>query len=211
MFSPASRFETHMRRSYARRFMARGLNFLRCVLLLGFCGSAPAEERYSDAMFRRALAENGSAPLYVLITLRDAKTGAERPLCTEAPFLRGAVALENDLCACAADEAKVAALALAAPGRVFTFHDSSALENLHSAYDAALLAKISAQLAAQSSVSLRAELAAAESPLHQLYRFRGDWREVDAYREAIACVLLSRGILVGRSDSKDGSRLYLAK
>src|SRR5476649_1062890 len=85
------------------------------LVLLLTCSAAFGSSRYTQQMFRRAMAQNNAtvtpsgrllpmskdpnveamrfslSPLYVLITLRDPKTGADREVCTLATYLTGAI------------------------------------------------------------------------------------------------------------------------
>src|SRR5205085_6453380 len=121
------------------------------ILLLVTCGTALGSSHYTDAMFRRAMAQyNGSvtesgrslppstdgsvqirigmSPLYVLITLRDVKTRAERELCVANQWLHAAIASEHHLDV-VDDQRKIFDIAMAAPHRVFTFTKRKARES----------------------------------------------------------------------------------
>src|SRR5437762_8970856 len=106
----------------AKRRRRSGSIGLFLALLVVFGGAAIASPNaYTQAMFQRALAKDNPAvapsrvskttgkpnnairifysttPLYVLITLRDPKTGATRQVCTLGTYLMGAIAEEYHL------------------------------------------------------------------------------------------------------------------
>src|SRR5947207_12321527 len=63
--------------------------------------TAHAASQYTQEMFRRGLYEPGvlvtSAPLFVLITLRDPSTGGERTAAIPGNFFLGAIDMEYHL------------------------------------------------------------------------------------------------------------------
>src|SRR5215212_720443 len=74
------------------------------ALLATLCfafATAHAESHYTQQMFRRGLHEPGvlttTAPFFVLITLRDPSSGAERAAAIPGPFLLGAISTEYHL------------------------------------------------------------------------------------------------------------------
>jgi len=67
------------------------------LILLAGCVTAAAESRYTDAMYRKAILDDSTSPLYVLFTLHDNKTGADRTVCTGGNFLLGAIHMEYRL------------------------------------------------------------------------------------------------------------------
>ena len=67
-----------------------------CLLVMTVATSF-AQARYTDAMYRKAIIEESTAPLYVLFTFHDAKTGRDRVICTLGNFLVGAIHMEYRL------------------------------------------------------------------------------------------------------------------
>ena len=48
-------------------------------------------------MFHAAMANQSTAPHYVLVTIHDARTDSFRLVCIEAPFLEGALRCEHNV------------------------------------------------------------------------------------------------------------------
>lgn len=174
-------------------------------------------------MFRRGLYEPGvlvtSAPLFVLITLQDPSTGAERAAAIPGNFLLGAIDMEYHLKprkTSKEDEFKALAelqqrelhIALSQPGRVFVFRNRRARNNVEPRYTPAILAEVRRTVAGKSRKELTRAARANESWLHRIYESRQDAMQSLPYRDAVAHVLLERGILVGHGDYVNG--LYVA-
>lgn len=182
----------------------------RAFTILLFTGAAGcAESRYTANMYRRALAEQSTAPLFALITLHDLKTGSDRLVCIPAPFLLGAIASEYHIDYDEAGSRKQFQIAVFQPERKFTFRNSNARRNAQPTYTPEILAHVRQLLADKSSGELRKEARATDTPLHKLYRSKTNWAHAAAYRDAIAHILLERGILAGVADRTGG--LYVIK
>jgi len=188
--------------------------------------AASAQSSYSDAMYRRALANHSTAPLFVLITLRDV-SGTERLVCIPADFLIGAIQREYHLEFDMAGERRMQEIAIGQPGRVFAFSVPEARKNVEPRYSAAILAEVKAVLDSESASelleqmrrqpvydmnhmdlkSLRAAFDASASPAQKFaYKETKDAGH-GAYRDAVAHVLLEHGILAGIGDIS--GRLYV--
>jgi hypothetical protein len=134
------------------------------IVLLMMCHTALASAHYTDAMFRRAMAQYngtvtedgqplppskndvervlvGMSPMYVLITLQDPKNGARREICALNGSLEVAIASEHHL-DLVDDERKIFDIAMAAPHRVFTFTRRKARQSVASAYTQEQLAYV---------------------------------------------------------------------
>jgi hypothetical protein len=194
--------------------MTRAVLFL---LLIGV-STANAESGYTQPMFRRAMSKDnmaisgsmGQSPLFVLITLRDRK-GHEQAVCTLASFLEGAIVDDNHLDYDTAGEKKAFEIAMSAPNRTFTFSTRKAIRNVQPRYTSRQLHDVRARLANKPHAQLRAEVEQDESDVTKLYRryYRdrpGFWHS-DEWRDAVAHVLLERGILVGEAHGT--ATLYL--
>jgi hypothetical protein len=161
-----------------------------------------------------------TAPLFVLITLRDAQTGAEREVAVPGPFLLGAIETEYHLKlrkttshqdiyqALAEQQQKEVEVALAQPNRVFVFRNRKARNNVEPSYTPRILQETRSALASKTRKELLASARANESWIHRIYESRQDPIERLAYRDAVAHALLERGILVGHGDYTNG--LYVA-
>src|SRR5688572_20533697 len=102
------------------------------LVLLGTCAAASAQSRYTDTMYRKAILDDSTSPLYVLFTLHDSKTGADRVVCTGGNFLVGAIHMEYHLDYDAAGEKRGNHIALRTPRHRFTFTSRKALKNIDS-------------------------------------------------------------------------------
>src|SRR6185295_17580104 len=108
-------------------------------------------------MYRRALEDNTTAPLYVLISLHDDATGSEREVCVSAPFLLGAIHIEYELGYDEADIRKALEIATSQPGRVFSFNER-ARANFPPLYSAEAVAAVRQRLESMSDQELREQL-----------------------------------------------------
>lgn len=200
------------------------------IVLLITCGTALGSESYTEPMFRRAMAQyNGSvteagrplplskdgsvqirfgmSPLYVLIMLRDTKTGAERELCVANQWLHFAIAREHHLDV-VDDQRKIFDIAMAAPHRVFAFTRRKARESVAPAYTPGQLAYVRRLLLGKSRSWLlrEAEVDLMKEPNEQGFVTRIYRRDIgqkfwSSYplRVAVAHVLLEHGILIGEA------------
>jgi hypothetical protein len=200
------------------------------VLLLITCGTALASSHYTDAIFRRAMAQYndsvteagqplppakdgsvqirvGMSPLYLLITVKDAKTRAERDLCIQNGWLHAAIASEHHLDV-VDDQRKIFDIAMAAPHRVFTFTHRKARESVAPAYTPEQLAYVRRLLQGKSRSWLlrEAQVDLMKEPNQQGFVTRIYRRDINnklwsshPLRVAVAHVLLEHGILVGEA------------
>jgi hypothetical protein len=199
--------------------------FLVVALLLSVA-TAQAATRYTQEMFRRGVQQaqtlGAIGPLYVLITLRAPGSNAERDAATPAPFLLGAIDIENDLDfpdpehppkndneIRAKLQRNELQIALSQPDRVFLFRKPRARKNVEPRYTPAILAQARQQLSGRSRDEIIAAARARESWLHRIYTSKRDLASFRAYRDAVAHALLERGILVGQRD--DYTNLYVAE
>ena len=168
------------------------------VILLITCATAVAHSRYTDAMYRKAVLDGSTSPLYVLFTLRDSKTGADRVVCTGGNFLVGAIHMEYHLDYDAAGEKRGFDIALRQPGHRFTFKSRKALKNINSGYTPEMLAEARRRLSSMTTPQLRR--AADAGRIDELCHRGRDVAVWDAWQAAMAHVLLEHGILVGSAD-----------
>jgi hypothetical protein len=200
------------------------LRTLVILLILSVAARAQSPSGYTDAMFRRALANHTTAPpLYVLITLR-ATAGNQRTVCVTVPALLGALRTESKAGLDEASRRKLESAAAEQPGRVFSFTDPNAWETVQPCYTEAILGEVRRTLAGFSDRSLLAQVKkrivlghdypagtdwhaivlANCSTLQRLYMSKlwsgtgDDSAKFTAYQDAVAQVLLEHGILVGR-------------
>jgi hypothetical protein len=162
--------------------------------------AAPTASAASPAnLFRRALANHSTAPSYVLITLVSPNGQSRREVAIPAPFLLGAIHTEHHLKYDDAGTARAEQIALAQQDRVFQFKDRRAVRNVQPRYTEEQLSAMRERLKNETASSLFAGFNAGSRPLHKLYE-RPRFRDYDALRDAIAHVLLERGLLAGHGD-----------
>jgi hypothetical protein len=178
----------------------KAMNGIVLVLVLSFATilDLRASEAYTRSMFLNALREDSTSPLFVLINLRDSNSGVTREVCTLAPFLLGAIEAEYGLAA-SDDDKELLRRARATVDRTFSFSRPGATRRVRPEYTVKELEEIRDKLKNVPVDQLKAQLRANESQLHNMYLSKGR-HGADAYKYALAHVLLSRGILVGEAD-----------
>jgi len=190
--------------------MARAL----AVLLLTCASALASSTGYTREMFRTAMAKDNMAvsgsmslsPLYVLVILRDPKTHQEQEVCTLASSLTGAIIEEHHLEYDNAGERKAFDVAMSTPNRVFEFKNRKARRNAAPGYTPQQLEQVRQLLRGRSRTQLVREAEPdpfkepnQQSYVTQIYRrdINGKFWSSDALMDAVAHVLLERGILVG--------------
>ena len=161
----------------------------------------------SEASFEAAIHNYSTAPSYVLITVVDARSATARSTCTTANLLLGALHREYDLEFDAAGQYKAEQFALANKSHSFRFTRQQAIDNVPLYFSDSDLAYVREKLQALSTSQLR-EGFSATGELHQLYQ-AGPLERHKAYRDAVACFLIERGLSPGTSDRSD--RLWIAQ
>jgi hypothetical protein len=152
---------------------------------------------YTHDLFARALANGSTAPDYVLITVVDPKTHAERTVCTTANLFLGALHREHGLGYTEADIRRAKAIALKQRDRRFQFTRKAALENLADYATPQALSDVQQRFAGKSnSRLLDREFIASLVPS------RPEAAHL-AYRDAVARSLLERGIGCTMGDIAD--------
>jgi hypothetical protein len=134
----------------------QALFIIALAMLVSSCAQprpVAVESRYTSAMFVRALENESPAPDFVLITVVDARDGTSRIICTEAPFLKGALHKEFDIPYDEAGEHRVHQLALETSDRVFRFSKPEALANVRPHYTPRELDTIRVSIAEKSTPS----------------------------------------------------------
>ena len=178
------------------------------VFFTAFVSSAADGPIQSQASFEAAVRNHSTAPPYVLITVVDEKAGKVRSGCTTVNAFMGAIHMEYGLGYDPAGEARATDIALTSQDHVFKFKNRRALENIAFAYSGAVLNEIRGKLSGLSEQQLRDGIATSGS-LHELYQGKRPWQVHDAYRDALACVLIERGLSPGMGDPTD--QLWVAK
>jgi hypothetical protein len=167
-----------------------GLIIIRAATLM-----ASENGNYSYALFARAIKEESTSPMFVLITLHDPATGTNRRISTAAPFLLGAIHTEHDIPYTDAGEKQAKQLALRNWNNVWMFAKSTALENVRPSYTSSDLTRMRERVAALNSSNLKAQLHLLSSEVPGMNR-----AHKRSLVDAAAHALLERGILVGQAD-----------
>jgi hypothetical protein len=159
-----------------------------------------APSAYTEEMFQTALKNDSTAPNYVLITVRDANTKTSRMICVTTNLLEGAIEREYGLSSSDSDILKEKQILLSNKDRVFVFKKPEALKNIPMYYSEKQLAEVRKVLQSKTNHELMGDF--------DFQRLRNDLSAGrpttrDAYRDAIAHVLLERGILCGEGDMTD--------
>jgi hypothetical protein len=132
----------------------------RVLLLLALTVTTSlAQSRYTESMYRKAVIEQSTSPLYVLFTLHDPKTGQDKTICTTANLLLGAIHMEYGLDYDKAGEKRELETALQQPGHRFTFTKRKALRNLESGDTPQMLAEARHYLKSMSDAQIRQNIA----------------------------------------------------
>jgi hypothetical protein len=185
--------------------MVRALTLLVLYLLLPAISQAAGD--YTEAMYRRGLANQSTAPLFVLVRLVDPATHSDRATCVAAPFLLGAIHIERHIPYDEVGAAKAMEIALNQPDRRFTFKNAKARANVWPAYAPSVADTLRAALKDKTDEQLRLGLEPYNGDLHALYRNAKTYQNSPEKLQALCEVLLERGILVGQTDRVLG--LYL--
>ena len=173
--------------------------------LVSLAAGGPVQSR---ASFEAAVRNRSTAPPYVLITVVDEKAGKVRSGCTTVNAFMGAIHMEHGLDYDPTGEARATDIVLSSQDHVFKFKNRRALENITFAYSEAVLSEVRAKLSGLSEQQLRDGIATSGS-LPELYQGKRPWQAHDAYRDALACVLIERGLSPGMGDPTD--QLWLAR
>jgi hypothetical protein len=165
------------------------------VLVLWAC-ERPVDNKEHE-LFAKAIENESTAPNYVLIRVINDKTKEMVITCTEAPFLIGAIHMERQIPYDEPGSRKAKELALTRKDRTFRFSRDDALKNIGRHYDETILAEMRVALKPFSDVDIRNGFRGDGRALDKLYIDRPG-RQYSAYRDAIAHVLLERGLLPRR-------------
>ncbi len=145
------------------------------------------QSRYTDAMFLRAIQNGSTAPDFVLITVVDVRNRTTRVVCTEAPFLEGALHREFAIPYDKGGQLRVRELALRQANRVYRFSRPDALRNVQPRYSAGQLDSARAAIAGRP-----------DSELLDYAFVQTLFKPEGGGRDALAHALLERGISCAR-------------
>lgn len=163
------------------------------ALALPAMAATPLQSTSSyEAAIRGSFESATSAPAYVMLTIADANTGLERHSCITASALVGAIHFEYGLAFDVRGRKQALALALSNADHRFVFTKQAALRNVHIESSAQDLDDMRAWLAPVSYQDLMAGARPWASRNTPYSRHR--------YRNAIACVLIERGLSPYQAD-----------
>jgi len=171
------------------------------VAALGASGK-PVQQQ-SQESYEAAIQNRSTAPSYVLITVIDDTTGSSRTGCITANFLEGAIHFEYDLPFDESGIKKAMAMLLANTKHEFHFSRRKATGNVSFNHSRADVDEVREKLSKYTNDELRQGFSP-YGALHSLYQ---TGRHA-AMRDAIACVLIERGLSPGMGDVTD--QLWLA-
>jgi hypothetical protein len=162
-------------------------------LIISLCALsqiASAGVTYSYEQFRHGLGNEE----FVLLRLEPVSNCFKRrDVCTTAGWLIDAIRVEHKLGDTEAGTIRALRIAQANRQRSFRFMNPKALEIVTPQYTCQELDEVRRALRNVSISSLRKQLGIGKGKMHQLYQSRARFK----YRDAVAQVLLERGIPVG--------------
>lgn len=161
-----------------------GLLFLSLFMIMG--------ESVQGDLFEKAILNDSTAPSYVLVKVCNVQTEISRMICTEAPFLLGAIHIEYNIPYDRAGSEQAIHFALANNGKVFRFSKPNAIESVKPRYSFEVLLEVRKLLEPLSDQELLMGFHTGNNSLHKIYENRD--KDYGQYRDAVACVLLERGI-----------------
>ena len=168
------------------------------VLAAALARSVSAQQ--SDASFTKAIGNRSTSPSYVLITVVNDNTGSRRTICTLATFLDGAIHSQYHLPYTEEGERKSKQIALSSKDRTYHFSEANALRNLRVHYSLETVAQIRKQLSGYTTEEIVSRLFRSRGGLHRIYARQKNFVRFSDYRDAMAFVLLERGVQVGQAD-----------
>lgn len=179
--------------------MKKLLAFIYFISIMGQPFAQASASQYTHAMLMRALKEESTSPLFVLITVHDLRTQGSQLVCIQAPFLLRALEIEHGLLNEQNRDNIALKTSMAQRDNTFSFSNKDALENVRPRYTAKQLQEVRRQFPRVSARVLKEQLREHDSPLQQIYiRKVGQARL--SYRDALAHILLESGIVVGVDD-----------
>lgn len=181
-----------------KRYAALGLS----ALSLAVTPCATAQAPVSDG-FAKAVANDSTSPSYVLVAIVNDKSKTRQVVCTKGTYLIEALRLQYHFPITDVGWRKAVGMALANKARTFHFSNVQALAFVRPRYSPQILAEVQAKLKRVSTPELVRGIV--NGSLRQVYEKSKDF---DAYREALAYVLLERGLQPFMGD-RNGA-LYLA-
>ena len=154
------------------------------LFALSFLTAPSVSERVKYNMYKKALRGSSMAPYYVVINVKNLQTGEEKEVCTEAPFIGGAIRMED--CSDGYKHNRERN-----KKRYFEFNCDQALYNIgYNLYTPEELTNLESNLNVDSLV--------AEAQQGTLTRIT--FLRPRAYQRMVAHLLFNRGIMMSRGD-----------
>ena len=184
------------------------------LLVLGPAKIACAEGHYDHWMFVRAVMSESGSPGYALFQVRNAHTDSVQTVCVPGNSLVDAIQLEHNWRYAIGGRTKAKRIAVAHGKKPFVFETSNALAHVQRRYTEAQLTQIRSQLSHLTNSQLRSQLRhvsrhrRSEQPT-ELQKICASSNAPVSYgtRQAVAHVLLERGILVANDERSGQLRL----
>jgi len=194
--------------------MKRALCIATTLLITGATGIARTTGHYDSWMFVRAVMSESNAPGYALFQVRYARTNSVQTACVTGSSLVDAIQFENNWRYRTGGRTKAKRVALMHGSKPLTFETPNALAHVQRRYTDGQLDQIRARLSRFSNSQLRSQLRQAsrhrrsEEPT-ELEKTIASRTAPVAYgsRQALAHVLLERGILVANDERTGRLRL----
>jgi len=175
--------------------------FLHIFLILILFANNEVSEM--DRIYTKAILDTSNEPYFVLVTIINDSLNVESVVAVEAPFLLGAIHVEYNIPYTEEGSKRTQSIALSNKTRVFRFKKQQALKNAGIFYNQEILTYIREKIGNLSKENLIQQLKNFDSELHKLYQGKGKGKFIP-YRNAIAHILLEKGIVARRS-SKTGN------
>jgi hypothetical protein len=157
-----------------------------------------AAQSSQDSSFTKAILDRSTSPYFILITVINDSTNSSELITTEAPFLLGAIHIEYSIPYSESGSTEVEKIALSNTSHVFHFKRSASLKNIGMFYNNQILSEVKKKLDALTRDNLLEQIRNPKSELHKIYQGRGKGAYIP-YRNAVAHVLLEKGIAVRRN------------
>jgi hypothetical protein len=175
--------------------------FTFCISLIQPCfGGNPKDDLYSNYM--AAINNESTFQYFLVVTVKDIKTGQIREYCTKGNFLKGALHREYNLGYDNSGLEKVYAIASDSKDRYFEFKNDSAIWNIGGVWKYSMK-ELSALEKKINFNSLAAEI-----------RKNGKWSKQifdDKTMLLYAHALFKRGILTGENNCWGGTLEYVSR
>lgn len=183
--------------------MRNGLIMVMCFAgLSALAAEGPAAPKIimPGGQFRRAIetAFTTTAPYYVLVHVVNGQTEETRTVCIEPSRLLHAIVLEHGFTQDKTGMAKAKELALNRADRTFHFSNQEAFQAASPRYTEEMLAEVRERVKEMKTEDVTGQIMNQLSPLYRFCGKKGE-RAIPCYLDAVAHILMERGLACGRS------------